>query len=85
MKKIAAKLREASFQESGPKLFNNLPNSIRNLTNVDVDKFKETLDKVLSEVPDEPKVDVLRPAAMTDRAEHRNSLLQQMKGSRRRI
>ena len=84
LKKIAAKLREASFQESGPKLFNNIPKSIRNLTNGDVDKFKETLEKISSKVPDEPKVDGLTPAAMTDRAEHSNSLLQQIKGSRMR-
>ena len=28
LKKVAVKLREASFQESGPKLFNNLPKKI---------------------------------------------------------
>ena len=84
LKKVVAKLREASFQESGPKLFNNLPKIIRNLKNISVEEFKEALDKVLSEVPDEPKVDGLTPAAMTDRAEHSNSLLHQMQGSRRR-
>ena len=84
LKKVVTKLREASFQESGPKLFNNLPKSIRNLKNISVEEFKETLDKVISEVPDEPKVDGLTPAALTDRAEHSNSLLHQMKGYRRR-
>ena len=65
LKKVVTKLREASFQESGPKLFNNLPTNIRNLNNISVEEFKGTLDKVISEVPDEPKVDGLTPAAMT--------------------
>ena len=50
-KKVVAKLKEASFQDSGPKLFNNLSKNIRALQNISVDELKETLDKVLSEVP----------------------------------
>ena len=84
LKREARRLREASFQEIGPKLFNNLPKKVRNLKNIEVEDFKEALDEVLSKVPDEPKVEGLTPAAMTDNAEHSNSLLQQMKGTRRR-
>ena len=68
----------------GPKLFNNLPKKVRNMTKVDVKEFKEALDDILSKIPDEPKVEGLVPAAMSDRAEHSNSLHKQMKGSRRR-
>ena len=84
LKREARRLREASFQEIGPKLFNNLPKKVRNLKNIEVEDFKEALDEVLSKIPDEPKVEGLTPAAMTDNAEHSNSLLQQMKGTRRR-
>ena len=58
--------------------------TIRNLTKVDVEDFKEALDDIPSEVPDEPKVEGLTLAAMTDTAEHSNYLLHQMKGARRR-
>ena len=57
------KLREQSFQVSGPKLFNCLTPSIRKISKVSVDEFKEKLDQYLSSVPDEPNVDDLTPAA----------------------
>ena len=56
------KLREQSFQVSGPRLFNCLPSSIRNISRVPVDTFKEQLDQFLSEIPDEPNVEGLTPS-----------------------
>ena len=49
--------REASVAIRGPKLFNVLPNSIRNVTGVSVITFKRKLDHFLSQLPDEPTVD----------------------------
>ena len=51
--------REASFQVSGPRLFNSMPKYIRNIRNQE--DFKEKLDKYLTEVPDEPKIGGLTP------------------------
>ena len=51
-----ATLREGSFAVRGPKLFNALPQSIRNLEDISVDAFKKALDKVLYTLPDEPTV-----------------------------
>ena len=55
-------LREASFQVHGPRLFNALPKSIRNLTKVPVDEFKSKLDVFLQTIPDEPKVPGYTPS-----------------------
>ena len=55
------KKRENSFQIAGPKLFNCLPKSIRNLKNIGVEEFKENLDLFLSTVPDEPKISGAMP------------------------
>ena len=49
-------IREASFQVHAPKLFNSLPQKIRNLTNIGIDEFKIKLDKYLEMLPDEPKI-----------------------------
>ena len=56
------KLREQSFQVSGPRLFNCLPSSIRNISRVPVDTFKEQLDQFLAKIPDEPNVEGLTPS-----------------------
>ena len=56
-------LREQSFQVNGPKLFNCLPLSIRNLNGITVDEFKLKLDQFLAKIPDEPNVDGLTPSA----------------------
>ena len=56
-------LREQSFQVNGPKLFNCLPSSIRNLSGITVDEFKFKLDQFLSRIPDEPSVEGLTPSA----------------------
>ena len=56
-------LREQSFQVNGPKLFNCLPPSIRNLSGITIDEFKIKLDQFLSKIPDEPNVEGLTPSA----------------------
>ena len=43
-----------SFSGCGPRLFNCLPKSLRDLTNCDLSKFKTNLDRFLRMVPDEP-------------------------------
>ena len=68
------KKRENSFQIAGPKLFNCLPKSIRNLKNIGVEEFKENLALFLSGVPDEPKIS----GAMPLNCEKSNSLLHQV-------
>ena len=57
------KLRLQSFQMSGPKLWNALPRSVRNLKTNDLEEFKQILDQFLCKVPDEPKCDGLNPGA----------------------
>ena len=56
-------LWEQSFQVNGPKLFNCLPSSIRNLSGITVDDFKFKLDQFLSKITDEPSVEGLPPSA----------------------
>ena len=48
-------LVEASFAIHGGNLFNALPKSIRNLSNVDLPTFKRKLDGYLSSIADEPQ------------------------------
>ena len=55
--------REGTFQIHGAKLFNSLPNSVRNLTRTSVDEFKVALDKFLQTIPDEPKLPGYIPSA----------------------
>ena len=40
----------------GPRLFNSVPATIRNMTDCSVDTFKRSLDKYLGMVPDEPHI-----------------------------
>ena len=54
-------LREASLNVHGARLFNSLPQSIRNMTNCDISMFKEKLDIFLSKIPDQPKIGNLTP------------------------
>jgi hypothetical protein len=65
------KLRDTSFQVSGPKLFNCLPKWLRNKRSLTIDEFKEKLDSILAKVPDEPRIG--GPAGWIS-----NSLLTQM-------
>ena len=64
-------LREGSFAIRGPKLYNVLPQSVRNLQDISVDVFKKALDKALCVLPDEPTV----PGYVGGRATKTNSLL----------
>jgi hypothetical protein len=74
LKPMERRKREESFQVAGPKLFNCLPKSIRNLRGIGVEEFKEQLDLFLSTVPDEPKIS----GAMPLNCEKSNSLLHQV-------
>ena len=56
-------LREASFQIDGARLFNKLPQKIREIK-THIDDFKSELDKYLSNIPDQPKMNDLVPAAV---------------------
>ena len=56
-------IREASFQVNAPRLFNSLPQNIRNLSKISVDEFKIKLDKYLELLPDEPKIGGYYPSA----------------------
>ena len=69
------KLRNQSFQSIGPRLFNSLPRELRNLKGVEVDNFKEHLDRYLTEVPDQPKVPGMMPTCLTSDSIPSNSLL----------
>ena len=51
-----SKLRMDSFCIRGPKLFNCLPESLRNMTS-SMDTFKEKLDQYLSLLPYRPRID----------------------------
>ena len=55
-KKSVQVLREASFQVSGLRPFNSLPKWLRNSTKLTLEEFKEKLDRILTVVPDEPRV-----------------------------
>ena len=48
-------LKEGSFCVNGAKLFNSLPNTLRNLKDVDLSFFKRKLNQFLSTVADEPQ------------------------------
>ena len=48
-------LREGSFAVHGSRLFNVLPQYLRNMTNVELPEFKKKLDEFLATVPDEPQ------------------------------
>ena len=50
------RLRESSFQVSGPRLFNSLSPDLRNMSQCSVDTFKSHLDKFLEVLPDNPEV-----------------------------
>ncbi|KAG0728136.1 hypothetical protein GWK47_033112 [Chionoecetes opilio] len=49
-------LLSTSLPHIGPKLFNNLPGKLRNLTECSVEKLKHHLDNHLQTIPDEPPV-----------------------------
>ena len=49
-------IRYASLPIKGPRLFNALPTSLRNLTECTTEKFKQNLDKFLAKIPDQPLI-----------------------------
>ena len=49
-------IRSATLPFKGPKLFNALPQNLRNLTRCHTDQFKNELDRYLSKIPDEPLI-----------------------------
>ena len=49
-------LRFKSMAVNGPRIFNSLPRNLRNMSSCSVDSFKGSLDKYLSVIPDEPRV-----------------------------
>ena len=73
-------LREASFQVHGPRLFNMMPQHIRNMTKVGVEDFKDKLDIFLAHIPDQPKIGDLVPAACSQvTVRPSNSLVDQVR------
>ena len=82
-KSQAQNLRRQSFQVAGPKLWNCLPKNVRNFRGTQID-FKETLDRFLSKVPDEPKADGLIPGAVDELSgKQTNTLIYQV--ARRKV
>ena len=49
-------IRSSSLPYKGPRLFNTLPKSIRNLSGCDTLRFKRELDRFLATVPDQPLI-----------------------------
>ena len=68
-------LRENSLHVKGPKLFNAMPGTIRNLTDCSIDTFKRHLDKFLSTIPDQPRLSGYTNLCVTDN----NSVLNMLK------
>ena len=67
---LVRKAREASLSVKGAKLFNSIPQQLRDM-NGKAEQFKSGLDKWLSTIPDEPSIPDRQRAALT------NSLLDQ--------
>ena len=53
--------RENSFHYAAPRLFNRLPQNLRDDRNSTLDEWKIKLDKILTKVPDEPIATDLTP------------------------
>ena len=73
------KKRIETFQISGTKLFNCLPEELKIITTGNEEEFKIKLDALLGKIPDEPRCPGLTPGA-TDMLESRptNSLQYQI-------
>ena len=73
-------LREQSFQVHGPRLFNSLPKSLRNITKCEIKHFKEKLDQFLTHIPDQPLIgDLIPPPISQITGKHSNSLIDQIR------
>ena len=69
-------LKENSFVVKGPRLFNKLPNEIREgCLGISLDAFKNKVDKFLATIPDKPKL----PGAEYNQQADTNSLLSQVR------
>ena len=69
------KAMESSLGVKGAKLFNILPQDIRNISSDKVTVFKRALDKYLSGIPDEPTIEEQGRAAETNSLLHQIPLL----------
>ena len=79
-------LREASLNVHGARLFNSLPQHIRDASKCDILEFKEKLDLFLSKIPDQPKIGNLIPACCDQNTlAPSNSLVDQIRLHRRKI
>ena len=67
--------QETSLRVKGAKLFNLLPQELRNLDKVTVDTFKSNLDSWLNHVPDQPTIPGRQRAAETNSLLHQVNLL----------
>ena len=54
-------IRFASLSVNGPRLFNAMPQGIRNISECSIEAFKSALDKYIVSIPDEPRVRALIP------------------------
>ena len=77
-------LRDQSINVHGARLFNAMPESIRNLTGCSDDDFKEKLDQYLTHIPDQPMVGDLLPLPLTAEGKHSNSLIDQVRDYKNR-
>ena len=79
-------LRESSLNVHGARLFNSLPQYLRDKTNCDILEFKEKLDSFLSKIPDQPKIGNLVPACCDQNTgAPSNSLVDQIRLHRREL
>ena len=69
---VVKREREASHGVKGSRLFNPLPDQIRNMKSCTVDQFKAALDNFLRTAPDQPTI------VGTSRAAETNSLIHQL-------
>ena len=71
------KVRYCSLPIKGPSIFNSLSQSVRNITDCNMETFKPGLDRYLTLVPDEPLI----PGYTCYRGSSSNSLLDRPLGS----
>ena len=78
--------REQSFQYIGPRLYNTLPSYLRMSNEVSLDTWKNTLDKYLETIPDNPITSKITSGLCNLTEPHRptNSLLRWPNSSIRR-
>ena len=66
--------RENFLSVKGPRLFNTLPQTIRNITGTSLSVFKQNLDKFIKRIPDEPSL----PGYAQYREARSNSMVDQV-------